>query len=126
MGFRDWLLSPLNKRMNHMAKTLVDVKAQTETLLEAVRNNTSLTDALKTAFNGLRSQVDDLKAQIDTLSQAGGASPDDLQGLSDQLGAAITAIDADSLAEAALAGTGTTVTSPPPEPAPEPPQGDQA
>lgn len=109
MGFRDWLLSPLtdhlNMRMNRMAKTLDDVKAQTAALIDSVKKNTDLTDSIKTLVNGLRSQIDDLKQQVADLQAAGGASPDDLQALSDQLGAAITSIDADSAAESAIAGT---------------------
>lgn len=110
-------LTMILERINNMP-TLDDIKAQTQAILDAARQNADLTDSIKTLVNGLRSQIDALQQQVADLVAAGTATPEQLQALSDNLTATLASIDADTAAEAAIAGT---PADPNPAPTAEPP-----
>lgn len=99
-----------------MAKTLDDLKAQNDSLLDAARKNHDLVDAIKTVLVGQRSQIDDLTAQIKALRDQGGASPAELDALYNQGSALLTTLNEDNTAEAILAGTEADPNPAPPTP----------
>lgn len=109
-------LKYLANQQETILTTLADIQAQTAAVLDAARKNADLTDSIKTVINGLRSQIDDLQKQVADLVAAGTATPEQLQSVSDNLTATLASIDADTAAEAVIAGT---EADPNPAPAPD-------
>ncbi len=88
----------------NLMTTVKDIEDQSAALVTEVRAETNAVEAVKTAFAGLQSQVADLTQQLkDAL--ANGADPATLSAIADNLTAATQAVDANTIAEAALANT---------------------
>lgn len=98
---RSWLLQPLTEAV--MAD-LNEIKNKIADLTTAVAANTDATNAVTEYVTGLKEQLSEIQAALDA-ALADAASPEELQEISDGLSAAIDAIDADAVAEAALANT---------------------
>ncbi len=88
----------------NLMTTVKDIEDQSAALVTEVRAETNAVEAVKTAFAGLQSQVADLTQELkDAL--ANGADPATLSAIADNLTAATQAVDANTIAEAALANT---------------------
>ncbi len=94
--------------------TAAEIKAQSETLLAEVRQESDRIVAIQTLVQGQNDTINSLNQQLrDAI--ANGADKDTLQAISDNIAAATAAVDANLAAEAAVANT-----EPPAPPAPEP------
>lgn len=100
------LLASLIHKLDHMENvmaTAADVKAKTDALLTRVQANTDATSSVVTYVAGLKAQLTDIQAQLAAALAAGDQTS--IDAASDALDTAITSIDADTVAEAALANT---------------------
>lgn len=85
------------------------IKQELAATLAKVTQMSSVEDGIAAIVTDIRAQNVDLKAKLDAAIAAGAAngvvSPQDLQDISDGLGAVNSALDADAIKEAAIAGT---------------------
>jgi len=97
------VLHKLDRMENFAMATAADVKAKTDALLARVQANTDATSSVVTYVQGLKAQLTDIQTQL-AAALASGDQPS-IDAASAALDTAITSIDADTVAEAAIANT---------------------
>lgn len=116
MNIRKWLLQPLHKELRHIMATLADIQAKSQAILDKATANTNALEAIKELVDGQKTQLTELKAELDAALATG--NQEQIDEASANLDAGIDALDAQAAAEAAISGT------PAAEPAPAPADGD--
>lgn len=103
-------LAAIEQTQEKMMTILDDLKVNAERMQAAVERNTSVDESVQTLVMGMADQLRVIQQKLDDLISAGGSggiSVDDLQPISDALGASADKLEADNekLAAAVVANT---------------------
>ncbi|WFU42576.1 hypothetical protein QA640_08970 [Bradyrhizobium sp. CB82] len=79
------LATKVTRSENAMALSIRDLQDQAAATLQQLQAETDVANAVKKVVDDQNATIDSLKKQVDDLVAAGGASPADLQQLSDTL-----------------------------------------